>query len=389
MSALINRLDAQAPDFDARLTALLAWDDDERPDVTRAVKEILDAVRREGDAALVRYTNRFDRRAVVSPAALEVVAPAASLDAVPEAVRAALEQAAARIRNYHEKHKAVSWNYREADGTVLGQLVTPLDRVGIYVPGGKAAYPSSVLMNAIPAKVAGVGEIIMVVPAPDEHVEPVVLAAAAIAGVDRVFTIGGAQAIGALAYGTATVPAVDKIVGPGNIYVATAKSMVFGRVGIDMIAGPSEILVVCDGATDPDSSRRPSTTNRRSRSWSAPTRRFSTRSRPASCACFRRCRGPTSYVPRSRHAARSCGSPISSRRSRWPTVSRPSISNCRSPIRSVGCRTSGMPARSSSAGTRPRPSATTAPAPTTCCRPPEPRASPRPSACTISRSVPR
>ena len=252
MSALINRLDAQAPDFDARLTALLAWDDDERPDVTRAVKEILDAVRREGDAALVRYTNRFDRRAVVSPAALEVVAPAASLDAVPEAVRAALEQAAARIRNYHEKHKAVSWNYREADGTVLGQLVTPLDRVGIYVPGGKAAYPSSVLMNAIPAKVAGVGEIIMVVPAPDEHVEPVVLAAAAIAGVDRVFTIGGAQAIGALAYGTATVPAVDKIVGPGNIYVATAKSMVFGRVGIDMIAGPSEILVVCDGATDPD-----------------------------------------------------------------------------------------------------------------------------------------
>ena len=252
MSALINRLDAQAPGFDARLTALLAWDDDERPDVTRAVKEILDAVRREGDAALVRYTNRFDRRAVVSPAALEVVAPAASLDAVPEAVRAALEQAAARIRNYHEKHKAVSWNYREADGTVLGQLVTPLDRVGIYVPGGKAAYPSSVLMNAIPAKVAGVGEIIMVVPAPDEHVEPVVLAAAAIAGVDRVFTIGGAQAIGALAYGTATVPAVDKIVGPGNIYVATAKSMVFGRVGIDMIAGPSEILVVCDGATDPD-----------------------------------------------------------------------------------------------------------------------------------------
>jgi len=252
VSALINRLDAQAPDFDARLTALLAWDDDERPDVTRAVKEILDAVRREGDAALVRYTNRFDRRAVVSPAALEVVAPAASLDAVPEAVRAALEQAAARIRNYHEKHKAVSWNYREADGTVLGQLVTPLDRVGIYVPGGKAAYPSSVLMNAIPAKVAGVGEIIMVVPAPDEHVEPVVLAAAAIAGVDRVFTIGGAQAIGALAYGTATVPAVDKIVGPGNIYVATAKSMVFGRVGIDMIAGPSEILVVCDGATDPD-----------------------------------------------------------------------------------------------------------------------------------------
>ncbi|MEQ9061103.1 MAG: histidinol dehydrogenase [Gammaproteobacteria bacterium] len=252
MSGLINRLDANAPAFAARLEALLAWDDDERPDVTAAVKEILAAVRREGDAALVRYTNRFDRRDVDTAAALEIAEPAASLAAVAPEVRAGLEQAAARIRAYHEHHKAASWDYREDDGTVLGQLVTPLDRVGIYVPGGKAAYPSSVLMNAIPAKVAGVGEIVMAVPAPDGHVEPVVLAAAAIAGVDRVFTIGGAQAIGALAYGTATVPAVDKIVGPGNIYVATAKSMVFGRVGIDMIAGPSEILVVCDGATEPD-----------------------------------------------------------------------------------------------------------------------------------------
>ncbi|MEQ8232043.1 MAG: histidinol dehydrogenase [Gammaproteobacteria bacterium] len=252
MSGLINRLDANAPAFAARLEALLAWDDDERPDVTAAVKEILAAVRREGDAALVRYTNRFDRRDVDTAAALEIAEPAASLAAVAPEVRAGLEQAAARIRDYHEHHKAASWDYREDDGTVLGQLVTPLDRVGIYVPGGKAAYPSSVLMNAIPAKVAGVGEIVMAVPAPDGHVEPVVLAAAAIAGVDRVFTIGGAQAIGALAYGTATVPAVDKIVGPGNIYVATAKSMVFGRVGIDMIAGPSEILVVCDGATEPD-----------------------------------------------------------------------------------------------------------------------------------------
>ncbi len=156
------------------------------------------------------------------------------------------------MRAYHEKQKAESWDYREADGTVLGQHITPLDRVGIYVPGGKAAYPSSVLMNAIPAKVAGVGEVIMVVPAPDGELQDVVLAAAAIAGVDRVFTIGGAQAVAALAYGTATVPAVDKIVGPGNIYVATAKSLVFGKVGIDMIAGPSEILVICDGQTEPD-----------------------------------------------------------------------------------------------------------------------------------------
>ncbi|MEQ8661403.1 MAG: histidinol dehydrogenase, partial [Gammaproteobacteria bacterium] len=185
MSILINRLDARAADFPARLTALLAWDDDERPDVTAAVKEILAAVRREGDSALLRYTNRFDRRDVSTAAALEVDDPQASLAAVPADVRAALEQAATRIRAYHEKHKAESWDYREADGTVLGQLVTPLDRVGIYVPGGKAAYPSSVLMNAIPAKVAGVGEIVMSVPSPYDHIAPVVLAAAAIAGVDR------------------------------------------------------------------------------------------------------------------------------------------------------------------------------------------------------------
>jgi len=252
MPEVINRLDSTSADFAARLAALLAWDEDERPAVMTAVREIIAAVKLEGDAALLRYTNRFDRRAVSAPDALEARGFAAAVQGIPPPLRAALEQAAARIRSYHEKQRSASWDYREADGTVLGQQITPLDRVGIYVPGGKAAYPSSVLMNAIPAKVAGVGEVIMAVPAPDEHLEPVVLAAAAIAGVDRVFTIGGAQAIAALAYGTATVPTVDKIVGPGNIYVATAKAMVFGRVGIDMIAGPSEILIICDGATPPD-----------------------------------------------------------------------------------------------------------------------------------------
>ncbi|MGE0482774.1 MAG: histidinol dehydrogenase [Gammaproteobacteria bacterium] len=252
MPETLRRLDASAGDFDGQLTALLAWDDEERPEIAAAVKDIVGAVRLEGDAALLRYTNRFDRRTVTAAAALEVRDFTDALAGIPVELREALEAAAARVRCYHEHQKATSWDYRESDGTVLGQQVVALDRVGIYVPGGKAAYPSSVLMNAIPARVAGVGEIVMAVPAPDEHLEPVVLAAAAIAGVDRVFTIGGAQAVAALAYGTATVPAVDKIVGPGNAYVAAAKAMVFGRVGIDMIAGPSEILIVCDGATDPD-----------------------------------------------------------------------------------------------------------------------------------------
>ena len=248
----VRRLDADAPGFDAELARLLAWDDDTRPEVVETVRGIVDDVRRRGDAALVEYTNRFDRRQVADARELEVRDYATLARGIPDELGAALTAAAERVRAYHERQRAESWDYREADGTVLGQQVRALDRVGIYVPGGKAAYPSSVLMNAIPAKVAGVGEVVMVVPAPDDALEPVVLAAAAIAGVDRLFTIGGAQAIAALAYGTATVPAVDKIVGPGNIYVATAKSMVFGRVGIDMIAGPSEILVVCDGGTDPD-----------------------------------------------------------------------------------------------------------------------------------------
>jgi histidinol dehydrogenase len=249
---LIRRLDASAPGFDAALSTLLAWDDDTRPEVVETVRGIVGDVRRRGDAALVEYTNRFDRRQIGSARELELQDFAAHGASIAPELAEALRAAAARVRAYHEHQKAESWEYREADGTVLGQQLRALDRVGIYVPGGKAAYPSSVLMNAIPAKVAGVGEVVMVVPAPDNVLEPVVLAAAAIAGVDRLFTIGGAQAIAALAYGTATVPAVDKIVGPGNIYVATAKSMVFGRVGIDMIAGPSEILVICDGHTEPD-----------------------------------------------------------------------------------------------------------------------------------------
>lgn len=252
MADFIARLDADADGFDAKLDALLAWDDDERPEVAALVRDILADVKRRGDAALLEYTNRFDRRNVANASELEIADLGAASASVDPALGEALRDAAARIRAYHEQQRDESWDYREADGTVLGQQIAPLDRVGVYVPGGKAAYPSSVLMNVIPAHVAGVGEVVMVVPAPDGHVEPVVLAAAAVAGVDRVFTIGGAQAVAALAYGTETVPAVDKIVGPGNVYVATAKAMVFGRVGIDMIAGPSEILVICDGATDPD-----------------------------------------------------------------------------------------------------------------------------------------
>ena len=250
----IRQLASEDVDFWSQLESVLAWDavSDER--VAATVRGILLDVRARGDAAVIEYTNRFDRMRVAGMAELEIPAERlqqALLSIRPEQ-RAALELAAQRLRVYAERQKMESWSYAEADGTVLGQQVTPLDRVGLYVPGGKAAYPSSVLMNAIPAKVAGVAELIMVVPTPDGEVNDLVLAAAAIAGVDRVFAIGGAQAVAALAYGTETIPQVDKIVGPGNIYVATAKGMVFGSVGIDMIAGPSEILVICDGQTDPD-----------------------------------------------------------------------------------------------------------------------------------------
>ncbi|BBL74341.1 histidinol dehydrogenase [Methylomagnum ishizawai] len=250
----ITRLDARQPDFDRQLEAVLAFDPASDADIHEQVAEIIAHVRRDGDAALLEYTRRFDRHEPAGAAALELPQSAlqAAWDGLAPEVAAALETAAQRIRAYAEHQKMASWSYTEADGTRLGQQVTPLDRVGLYVPGGKAAYPSSVLMNAIPAKVAGVPELVMVVPTPGGETNPLVLAAAHIAGVDRVFRVGGAQAVAALAYGTATLPRVDKIVGPGNIYVATAKKLVFGQVGIDMIAGPSEILVISDGGTDPD-----------------------------------------------------------------------------------------------------------------------------------------
>ena len=250
----IKRLTASSRDFWSQMETLLAWESVSDEAVTTTVREIIDAVKQRGDAAVVEYTNRFDRMQAAGMAdlVLDESRLGAALESIPVEQRQALEVAAERLRSYHQHQKMESWSYTEADGTLLGQQVTPLDRVGLYVPGGKATYPSSVLMNAIPAHVAGVEDIIMVVPTPDGEVNELVLAAACIAGVTRVFTIGGAQAVAALAHGTETIPQVDKIVGPGNIYVATAKSMVFGRVGIDMIAGPSEILVVCDGNTDPD-----------------------------------------------------------------------------------------------------------------------------------------
>lgn len=250
----IARLDINQADFNQHLDALLAWEGVSDRAVNDRVDEIIAAVREHGDAAVVQYTARFDALDVADMASLTLdrARLEQALERITPEQRQALEVAAERVRVYHEHQRQDSWRYTEPNGTVLGQQVTPLDRVGLYVPGGKASYPSSVLMNAIPAKVAGVPEVAMVVPTPRGEINELVLAAACLAGVDRVFTIGGAQAVAALAYGTETIPAVDKIVGPGNIYVATAKRAVFGKVGIDMIAGPSEILVVCDGQTDPD-----------------------------------------------------------------------------------------------------------------------------------------
>lgn len=250
----IKRLNTQDQDFNAELKALLAFETAQDDSIDQVVANILKDVKARGDAAVLEYTNRFDKTNVTSLAALEIPQAElhAALTSLPAAQREALQAAAARVRSYHEKQIMQSWQYTEADGTLLGQQVTALDRVGLYVPGGKAAYPSSVLMNAIPAKVAGVQELVMVVPTPNGEKNPLVLAAAAVCGVDRVFCIGGAQAVGALAYGTETVPQVDKIVGPGNAYVAAAKRRVFGVVGIDMVAGPSEILVISDGKSNPD-----------------------------------------------------------------------------------------------------------------------------------------
>src|SRR5690242_6375037 len=250
----IKRLNSTDIDFDKRLEKLLAFEDVQDESIYATVSAILADIKKRGDQALLEYTYQFDRLDVSTAEELEL--PLArqeeALRRLPGNERKALEQAALRVCAYHEKQLAHSWSYTEPDGTLLGQKITPLDRVGLYVPGGKASYPSSVLMNAIPAKVAGVDELIMVVPTPGGETSDLVLAAAGICGVDRVFTIGGAQAVGALAYGTQTVPQVDKIVGPGNAYVAAAKRLVFGVVGIDMVAGPSEILVICDGRTNPD-----------------------------------------------------------------------------------------------------------------------------------------
>lgn len=250
----IKRLSTTQSDYQEQMDTLLAWEGVSDDQVNSTVKDVIKNIRQRGDEALVEYTNKFDRMNVSSMKELTFTKEQIdkAYNDIPADQRDALEVAAERVRSYHKHQVMESWSYTEDDGTLLGQQITALDRVGLYVPGGKATYPSSVLMNAIPAKVAGVEEIVMVVPTPDGVVNDMVLAAAKIAGVDTVFAVGGAQAVAALAYGTETVPCVDKIVGPGNIYVATAKSMVFGRVGIDMIAGPSEILVVCDGQTDPD-----------------------------------------------------------------------------------------------------------------------------------------
>jgi len=249
-----QRLSFKNTDFWDRLKQLLAWESTAEETIFQKVKEILHDVKTNGDAAVLKYTNRFDRRDLqyIDQIKLSQVDLKNAWDKLSLEQQTALKQARDRIVAYHQHQKQNSWQYQELDGTILGQKITPLDRVGLYVPGGKAAYPSSVLMNALPAKVAGVAEIVMVVPAPDGVLNDMVLAAAYLSEVNQVFTIGGAQAVAALAYGTPSIPAVDKIVGPGNIYVATAKNLVFGTVGIDMIAGPSEILVICDGKTNPD-----------------------------------------------------------------------------------------------------------------------------------------
>jgi histidinol dehydrogenase len=250
----IKKLNTLNIDFETELKTHVGFDADSSDNIIKTVSDIVERVKKEGDSALINFTNRFDQMNILSASELEISSKelSSALDNLPESQKKSLEIAAQRIVNYHNKQKIDSWSYDDESGSSFGQKVTPIDKVGLYVPGGKAAYPSSVLMNAIPAKVAGVKELIMVVPTPGGEKNPLVLAAAKLSGVDRVFGIGGAQAVGALAYGTETIPKVDKIVGPGNAYVAEAKRKVFGVVGIDMIAGPSEILIICDGKTNPD-----------------------------------------------------------------------------------------------------------------------------------------
>ena len=251
---MINKFSSQDRDFDSQLNALVAWESSSNEEINRSVEKIIDAVKQNGDASVLDYTNQFDslKAHSISELIISHKRLKESFDNLESEQKNALSIAAERIKSYHLNQVQESWTYKEEDGSVLGQKITPLQRAGLYVPGGKAAYPSSVLMNSIPAKVAGVEELIMVVPTPNGVINELVLAAAYVAEVDLVITIGGAQAIAALAYGTESIPKVDKIVGPGNIYVATAKRQVFGQVGIDMIAGPSEILIICDGNTNPD-----------------------------------------------------------------------------------------------------------------------------------------
>ena len=251
---MINKFSSQDRDFDSQLNALVAWESSSNEEINRSVEKIIDAVKQNGDASVLDYTNQFDslKAHSISELIISQERLKKSFDNLESEQKNALSIAAERIKSYHLNQVQESWTYKEEDGSVLGQKITPLQRAGLYVPGGKAAYPSSVLMNSIPAKVAGVEELIMVVPTPNGVINELVLAAAYVAEVDLVITIGGAQAIAALAYGTESIPKVDKIVGPGNIYVATAKRQVFGQVGIDMIAGPSEILIICDGNTNPD-----------------------------------------------------------------------------------------------------------------------------------------
>jgi len=372
----ITRLDTTADDFWPRLEKMLAWEGVSDDAVNDIVKEIIQAIRERGDAALVEYTNRFDRMSVDGMAELEIAGERLqqALDGLPADQRKALELAAERVRRYHQRQVQESWSYREDDGTLLGQQVTPLDCVGLYVPGGKAAYPSSVLMTAIPAKVAGVEELIMVAPTPDGEVNPLVLAAAAVCGVDRVFAVGGAQAVAALAYGTETVPQVDKVVGPGNIYVATAKRYVFGSVGIDMIAGPSEILVICDGDTDPD--------------WIAMDL-FSQAEHDEDAQSIL-LSPDAGFIERVANSIEKLLPTMDrwTRPSRWPTSSPPNTWSCRWRIPRPWCRASSTPAPSSWAATPPRPWATTVPAPTMCCPPRARRASLHRWGCMISRSAP-
>ncbi len=394
-AAAIRRLDAADGDFDAALGRLIAFDTAQDEAIDTSVASIVADVRARGDAALLEYTALFDHVKEHSVSALEL--GAAELDAalagLPVAQRDALATAASRIRAYHERQRIESWSYTEADGTRLGQNITPLDRVGVYVPGGKAAYPSTVLMNALPAHVAGVGEIIMVVPTPHGVRNALVLAAASLAGVTRVFAVGGAQAIAALAYGTATIPAVDKIVGPGNAYVAAAKRRVFGAVGIDMIAGPSEVVVIADASADPD--------------WVAMDLFSQAEHDEAAQAILlspdaalldrvaasiarmlpgARAQGHRRQVARAARRA-DPGARPRPRRARSPTASRRSIWSLPSPIPTRWWARSATQARSFSGTTARRRSATTAPVPTTCFPLRAARASPRRSVCTISRSA--